>query len=92
MAAATAGTASVNAEEDIFRDADGCSGFRVRCTSGTLLVHVDGLHKDGEFAPVVANEAVEFIHGDLGIRRVRAKGSGGAAGVNWTVTRKLTHA
>lgn len=89
----TAGAGTVTTEEDIFRDDSGTAGILVTCVTGSavpLLVSVDGLHDLTEFATIRAGKSIEFLLGISGIRRVRAKGDGGTATVDWTVTQKLT--
>jgi len=88
MASALAGYALTTTEEAIFvasSDGGRCTEFFVHCRTGSAnpaLVNVPGLHVSGEFAGIPAGESVIFKLGTLGIARVNAKGSGGAATID----------
>lgn len=91
MAAATAAYAqsATTTEALIYDDANGCSEFYVRCTSATpVLINVPGLHAAGEYVQIVQNAEQRFTLGNLGIRKVSAKGNGGTATIDWGVTKK----
>jgi len=69
----------------VFLSTTGCTTYLVHVLSTSAfpaLVHIDGLHDDGEYLPVpVGNEyAFRLLH--QGIKRVVVKGDGGSADIN----------
>jgi len=96
MASAASNQTITAAETVLFNQAaDGghCNEFfvGVRSTAANpLQVHVDGLHKSGEFVGMPAGSSLSFKHNMHGIGKVLAKGEGGnCAGVDYCVISRV---
>lgn len=89
MASQTAGSATLSANDTIiFQDTRGCTAFYVHCLSGSTqraLVHVPGLHDAGDYLPIEKGLEAVFRLNHMGIKKVIAKGDGGAASINFGV-------
>lgn len=86
--AASAGSVTTTNETRLYDDVAGCKSFSVSVTSGSTsdgLVNIPGLHEAGEYFPIAKGKDYVFTHGVIGIKRVYAKGSGGAATFNFGV-------
>ena len=93
----SAGTdALTTAVSTIYRETGGCTEMMIHCLTGSTspaLIHIDGLHDGdadtGEYIPIVEGQTITFRIGNLGIKRVYAKGDGGNATLNHGVVSRF---
>lgn len=96
MASAASNFALTEAGGLIFNaeaDGGGCTEFFVGVRSGAAQaaqVHIDGLHRDGEFLAIPKGASLTFKVAQFGIRRVLARGEGGATTIDFGVVSKAT--
>jgi hypothetical protein len=84
---ATAGTATVDTTGlNVYNESRGCTTFAVfvkSTSSNPALVHISGLHDEGEFFPVEIGQLMTFRLGSMGIKQAFVKGDGGDAVINY---------
>jgi len=87
--AATAGTDTLTTTEaTFFADANGATSVLVKCTSGTALINVPGLHASGEYFPIASGSEYTFRLNHLGIKKITGKTASGSAAITFGVLSK----
>lgn len=66
-------------DQDFFEDEDGATSIFVRCTSGTALITIPGLHVPGDYVSIPSGDEIEFRLNHMGIKMATGKGGLSAA-------------
>jgi hypothetical protein len=89
MAGPTAGTGTLTTiPSEFFTDQDGCTSLLVRCTAGTAIIHVPGLHAAGEGVPIASGSEVIFRLNHMGMKGAVGWTTSGSATVEFGVVAK----
>lgn len=90
--AATAGTATVTSttSELIWEDTNGATAVTFHALSAGVSINIPGLHADGDWHPLKANEHHTYRMWHMGIKKVYAKVGSGSHDVEYGTLEKST--